>query len=179
MSKTWLQNDQKLTPRKIKKKLKTRPKIGRKITKHRSKIGPWSGPESLLSSWSHRDPPRTLLERTGRPSWTLPGPILGPTWAQLEPTWSQLGPISRQLGANLGSSWAQVASRKPSWAILRPSRGLLKHVKQEIPNFIQKMIEFCSKIDEHLSQKYQKYVNIVAPNAFSRFSNKDLKIFDF
>ena len=110
---------------------------------------------------------------------TLPGPILGPTWAQLEPTWSQLGPISRQLGANLGSSWAQVDSRKLSWAILRPSRGLLKHVKQEIPNFSQKIIEFCSKIDENLSQKYQKYVTIVAPNAFSRFSNKHIKFLDF
>ena len=53
------------------------------------------------------------------------------------------------------------------------------HVKQEIPIFTQKMIEFCSKIDENLSQKYQKYVTIVAPNAFSRFSNKDLKILDF
>ncbi len=163
----------------IKNTSQNRSQNHQKSIKNRSKIGPWSGPESLLSSWSHRDPPRTLLERTGRPSWTLPGPILGPTWAQLEPTWSQLGPISRQLGANLGSSWAQVASRKPSWAILRPSRGLLKHVKQEIPNFTQKMIELCSKIDENLSQKYQKYVTIVAPNAFSRFSNKDLKILDF
>ena len=132
-----------------------------------------------MSSWSHRDPPWTLLERTRRPSRTLPGQILGPTWAQLEPTWSQLGPISRQLGANLGSSWAQVASRKPSWAILRPSRGLLKHVKQEIPNFTPKLIEICSKIDENLSPKYEKYVTIVAPNAFSRFSNKDLKFLDF
>ena len=132
-----------------------------------------------MSSWSHRDLPRTLLERTGRPSWTLPGRILGPTWAQLEPTWSQLGPISRQLGANLGSSWAQVASRKPSWAILRPSRGLLRHVKQEIPNFTQKMIEFCSKIDENLSQKYQKYVTIVAPNGFSTFSKGYLENHDF
>ena len=88
--------------------------------------------------------------------------------------------VAFQLGfINVGSSWAQVASRKPSWAILRLSRGLLRHVKQEIPNFTQKMIEFCSKIDEHLSQKYKKYVTIVAPNAFSRFSNKDLKIFDF
>ena len=145
---------------------------------NQAKIGPWSGPESLLSSWSHRDPPRTVLERAKRLCWTLPGSNLGSTWAQLEPTWSQLGPISRQLGANLGSSWAQVASRKPSWAILEPSRGLLRHVKQEIPNFAQKMIEFCSKIDEHLSQKYQKNVTIVAPNAFSRFSNKDLKMFD-
>ena len=150
-----------------------------KSIKNRSKIGPWSGPESLLSSWSHRDPPRTLLERTGRPSWTLPGPILGSTWAQLEPTWSQLGPVSRQLGDNLGSSWAQVAFRKPSWAMLRPSRGLLRHVKEVSPNFNQKMIEICSKIDEILSQKYQKHVTIVAPNAFSRFSNKDLKILDF
>ena len=122
----------------IKNTSQNRSQNHQKSIKNRSKIGPWSGPESLLSSWSHRDPPRTLLERTGRPSWTLPGPILGPTWAQLEPTWSQLGPISRQLGANLGSSWAQVASRKPSWAILRPSRGLLRHVKQEIPNFIKK-----------------------------------------
>ena len=163
----------------IKNTSQNRSQNHQKSIKNRSKIGPWSGPESLLSSWSHRDPPRTLLERTGRPSWTLPGQILGPTWAQLEPTWSQLGPISRQLGANLGSSWAQVASRKPSWAILRPSRGLLRHVKQEIPNFTKKIIKFCSKIDENLSQKYQKYVTIVAPNAFSRFSNKDLEILDF
>ena len=132
-----------------------------------------------MSSWSHRDPPWTLLERTRRPSRTLPGQILGPTWAQLEPTWSQLGPISRQLGANLGSTWAQVASRKPSWAIWRPSRGLLRHLKQDIPNFIQKMIDFCSKIAKIPYPKYQKYATIVAPNAFSRFLNMDLKILDF
>ena len=131
LSKTNSQKKQKM----IKKTSQNRFQNHQKSIKNRSKIGPWSGPESLLSSWSHRDPPRTLLERTGRPSWTLLGQILGPTWAQLEPTWSQLGPISRQLGANLGSSWAQVASRKPSWAILRPSRDLSRHVKQEIPTF--------------------------------------------
>ena len=132
-----------------------------------------------MSSWSHRDPPRTLLERAGRPSWTLPGPILGPTWAQLRPTWSQLGPISRQLGANLGSSWTQVAFRKPIWANLRPSRGPSRHAKQEIPKFIKKMIEIYSNIDENRTQKYQKYVTIVSPNAFSRFSNKHIKFLDF
>ena len=163
----------------IKKRSQNRSQRHQKSIKNRSKIGPWSGPETLLSSWSHRDPPRTVLERARRPSWTLPGPNLGPTWAQLEPTWSQLGPISRQLGANLGSSWAHVASRKPSWEILRLSRGLSRHLKQDIQNFTQKMIEFWSKIDENLSQKYQKYVTIVAPNAFSPFSNKDLKILDF
>ena len=149
----------------IKNTCQNRSQNHQKSIKNRSKIGPWSGPESLLSSWSHRDPPGTFLERAGRPS-------RGRSWAQLRPNLSQHG-------ANLGSGWAQVASRKPSWAILRPSRGLLRHVKQEIPNYTQKMIDFCSKIDENLPPKYQKYVTIVAPNAFSRFSNMDLKIFDF
>ena len=89
----------------IKNTSQNRSQNHQKSIKNRSKIGPWSGPESLLSSWSHRDPPRTLLERTVRPSWTLPGPILGPTWAQLEPTWSQLGP-------NLDPKFGQGASFK-------------------------------------------------------------------
>ena len=69
-----------------------------------------------MSSWSHRDPLRTLLERTGRPSWTLPERILGSTWAQLKSTWSQLG-------SKLGPSWSQV---ERSWGKLRPSWGYLR-----------------------------------------------------
>ena len=135
------QKDQKMS----KKTSQNRSQKHPKSIKNPSKIGPWSGPESLLSSRSHRDPPRTLLERTGRPSWIFPGRILGPTWAQLRPTWSQLGPISRQLGANLGSSWTQVASRKPSWAILKPSRGPSRHVKQETSRWPQDRPRWLSR----------------------------------
>ena len=120
--------------------------------KNRAKIGPWSGPESLLSSWSHRDPPRTLLERTGRPSWTLPGQILGLTWAQLEPTWSQLGPISRQLGANLGSSWPKLPLQSHlgrSWGHPEASRGMWSKRSQILPKrssiFIQKLMKIYPK----------------------------------
>ena len=40
-------------------------------------------------------------------------------------------------------------------------------------------MEFYRKIEGILPQKYQKYITIVAPNAFSRFSKRDLKNLDF
>ena len=41
------------------------------------------------------------------------------------------------------------------------------------------LLIFWSKIDEHLPQKYQKYVTIVAPNAFFVFSEKRFQIHRF
>ena len=40
-------------------------------------------------------------------------------------------------------------------------------------------MEFYRKIEGILPQKYQKYITIVGPNAFSCFSKKDLENLDF
>ena len=131
MSKTWFQNDQKITPRKIKKWLKQRPKIGSKISKNRSKIDQKLVPGAALRAFWAPGATRTLPG----PSWNAladpPGPSRGRSWAQLWPNLSQhrtnLGP-SR---GNLEPTWAQVGPKLPleshlgrSWGHLEASWGM-------------------------------------------------------
>ena len=91
-----------------------------------------------------------------------------PTWAYLEATWSQLG-------LKLGPNCLYKAILGDLEAILRPCEAC----EARDPKFYQKVIVFYSKNDKNLPQKYQKYITIVGPNAFSCFSKKDLKNLDF
>ena len=84
----------------------------------------------------------------------------------------QLGSMLAQLGLKLASYWLKLASVRQLGAYTTQDDQTDTH-----------FVEFCSQhwstFDVFRAPEKQKYITIVAPNGFSRFSTRDLKNLDF
>ena len=147
MSKTWFQNDQKLPPRKIKKWSKIHPKIGAKITKHRSKIDQKLVPGAALRAFWAPGATGTLPG----PSWNALGDPPGPSWGR---SWAQLGPNLSQHGANLGPSRGNL---EPTWGQVEPKLPLESHLGRSWGH-LEASWSMWSKRSQILFKKWSNYV---------------------